>query len=396
MPYSYSRKKDISSRILELLGFILLTPMNAFRKPSSLSNPASFLIVEPFQMGDLISVTVLLDPLKKRFPASRICLLTKPGNVGVLSSDPRVEKIISADFPWSDYGTKRGSLKRWWNLTKALFRLRKYNFEVGIDCRGDIRSQLIMVIAGCRNRIGYTNYLNSNLNVQGLLLTRRVTTPPYNHRFDWNAYILTALGLQEQELIPVAFPTLKLPQTHRVFQHAASQYILVHIGGGWQYKRWPASNWITLINRLTEKYKYPIKLVAGPAEKDLLKHITDALTSKNIVSGILPSLEELVVLIHGSSLFLGLDSGPMNIAVALNKSVIALFGPGDSATWYPYQASSAFIHKKELFPCSPCAQTICYYPEKNCMASISVAEVEQTVSDFLEKAVGPAANRTSL
>jgi ADP-heptose:LPS heptosyltransferase len=392
MPYSYSHKKETFSKVVELLSFVVLAPLNAFRSPSALSNPASFLIVEPFQMGDLISTTVLLDPLKRRFPDAKIYLLTKPGNAGVLLSDPRIEKILSADFPWSDYGIKRGSIKRWWGLAKALFGLRKYKFEAGIDCRGDVRSQLIMAIAGCRNRIGYTNYLNSNLNVRGLLLTHRVPRPPYKHRFDWNAYILTALGLREQDLIPIAFPTLKLPRTPQISQYPASPYMLIHVGGGWQYKRWPVGHWIALVDRLTEKYKYPIKLIAGPAEKDLLNQITAAISRQDYVSMILPSLAELVELISGCSLFLGLDSGPMNIAVALNKKVVALFGPGDSDTWYPYQDGSVFIHKKERFPCNPCAQIKCYYPEKNCMASISAEEVEQMVSGLLAKAAGRVAN----
>ena len=65
----------------------------------------------------------------------------------------------------------------------------------------------------------------------------------------------------------------------------------------------------------------------------------------------------------------------MNLAVCLGKPVIALFGPGDSNSWRPYSSISHFIHKKENFPCNPCSQKFCYYPEKNCMAVISVDEV---------------------
>jgi ADP-heptose:LPS heptosyltransferase len=67
--------------------------------------------------------------------------------------------------------------------------------------------------------------------------------------------------------------------------------MLIHVGGGWQYKRWPVGHWIALVDRLTEKYKYPIKLIAGPAEKDLLNQITAAISRQDYVSMILPSLQ---------------------------------------------------------------------------------------------------------
>ena len=108
------------------------------------------------------------------------------------------------------------------------------------------------------------------------------------------------------------------------------------------------------------------------------------LISDQIIEIELTNYKELISYIKSSDLFICLDSGPMNLAVCMNKPVIALFGPGDSTIWKPYSSNSYFIHKKDSFPCNPCSQKFCYYPENNCMAVISVDEVMNLVDKFLE------------
>jgi len=116
-------------------------------------------------------------------------------------------------------------------------------------------------------------------------------------------------------------------------------------------------------------------VVGGEGERLMVESIQESfIAHKNILFKI-TALEELINLISYCGLFIGLDSGPMNLAVCLGKKAIALFGPGDSEMWQPLSEGSTFVHKKELFSCSPCPQTHCQYPEKNCMASIEVDDV---------------------
>ena len=94
------------------------------------------------------------------------------------------------------------------------------------------------------------------------------------------------------------------------------------------------------------------------------------------------NLKDLITSIKYADLLICLDSGPMNLAVCMDKQVVALFGPGDSGMWRPYSSKSFFIHKKENFPCNPCLQKTCYYPANNCMATISVDDVLNSANNF--------------
>jgi ADP-heptose:LPS heptosyltransferase len=51
------------------------------------------------------------------------------------------------------------------------------------------------------------------------------------------------------------------------------------------------------------------------------------------------SLKEAIALISLSSLFVGNDSGPMHIAAALGRPLVAIFGPSEVTAWRPWTNS---------------------------------------------------------
>jgi len=375
VPYLYTKKNALLTKIFEVGAFIFLLPVTCFNRKR---NPGSkkILLVEPFQMGDVLSLTPLIQPLLSKFPAAEIFVLTKKSSGSILEFDSRIKGIIKLDFSWSDYGVKTNKLNRLIKVARETIKLRRYKFDLGLDTRGDIRSQILMTLAGCRQRVGYLNYLHSNINVKGLLLTHQLEKSRHMHRYQWNLELLSVLGWSEADLFPVKFPSF-VPDRITIGA-PSSDHTVVHIGGGWQYKRWDELKWIELIHQLTRQWAEDIIVIAGPGEKDVIDRIELVVSNsgyRHRVKFRITSLEEMIVLIHQCNRFIGLDSGPMNVAVCLNKKVVALFGPGDSTMWSPLNEGAKFIHKKEKFPCNPCHQITCLFPSKSCMEEIEVSDV---------------------
>jgi ADP-heptose:LPS heptosyltransferase len=63
-------------------------------------------------------------------------------------------------------------------------------------------------------------------------------------------------------------------------------------------------------------------------------------------------LSELAALISRSLISITNDSGPMHLAVALNRPVISIFGPTDPIWIGPYQRTDAVLQAD--LECSPC------------------------------------------
>lgn len=376
MPYTYQTKQRVFAQLLEIAAVALLWPLLLFSKKRN-DKIHKILLVEPFQMGDVLSLTPMIDPLLNHFPGAEIYILTKPSSGTVLEYDKRITEVFKIDFPWSDYGYKKNSLKRVIGMLSATIRLRGNNFDMGLDTRGDIRSQILLVLAGCPKRLGYQNYLHSNLNVRGWLLTDRLNRSKHPHRYHWNLELLTLLGINNSS---INFPSFR-PMVDEV-EKLPPNYFVIHIGGGWEFKRWSEAKWVQLITRLAEKGNGDIFVVGGPGEKEIVSRIEQEVNHKLVSTNVrfeITTLVRLISLLQNCDRFIGLDSGPMNLAVCLNKPVIALFGPGDSTMWRPLNEGSHYIHKIENYPCNPCLQTVCVFPKKNCMEQIEFSNIASLI-----------------
>jgi ADP-heptose:LPS heptosyltransferase len=74
------------------------------------------------------------------------------------------------------------------------------------------------------------------------------------------------------------------------------------------------------------------------------------------------------------------DTGPMHVAAALGKPLVALFGPTDPRRTGPY-GHLANVLRIDL-PCSPCLRSRCHYEKPyECLNAISPA----TVFEFAQK-----------
>lgn len=373
MAYNYSKKTELTVLVLEVIAYILFLPLLLLRKRKPV-NPKRFLFVEPFQMGDVLSLTPMFDALLRQFSSCEIYLLAKPSSAQVLKFDDRVKEVFEIDCPWSDQGPKQFSILRMYKVLRATICLRAYYFEVGLDTRGDLRSQVLMVLAGCRLRLGYTVYLHSNIKLRGWLLSRKISQSTHHHRFYWNLELLSLLGIS---VLKIEFPTLVLkPQ---LFDKYPTGHVVIHVGGRWEFKRWAENKWAELICKLAtgKKFIFVIASVAEASILDTVKNMVCRVSSSQNILFTTTSLVQMIGLIRGCEKFIGVDSGPMNLAVCLNKPTLVLFGPGDSVMWRPLTIGSRFIHKKEKYPCNPCFQKKCKFPQSSCVRVISVEEFVQ-------------------
>ncbi|MBI5407893.1 MAG: glycosyltransferase family 9 protein [Nitrospirae bacterium] len=94
-------------------------------------------------------------------------------------------------------------------------------------------------------------------------------------------------------------------------------------------------------------------------------------------------LKELIALIAGAKAVVSNDSGPMHIAAALNKTLIAVFGPTDPVKTGPYgwQKNKNFKVITSGVSCSPCRKRKC--KDLICMKNIKVNMVFEAVKELL-------------
>ncbi|MGH9536237.1 MAG: glycosyltransferase family 9 protein, partial [Terriglobales bacterium] len=98
--------------------------------------------------------------------------------------------------------------------------------------------------------------------------------------------------------------------------------------------RWPAESYAGLLAWLRERWQLGAVL-AHPAAPE--PAVADPLLRAGATLVAPTSVAELIAVIAGARIVIGSDGGPLHIAAALGKPVLALFGPTDAETWAPWR-----------------------------------------------------------
>lgn len=163
--------------------------------------------------------------------------------------------------------------------------------------------------------------------------------------------------------------------------------ILIHPLAGWKEKEWGLKKFIELAKRLRNEFDVSFILPSEQFSFDIIEEI------KNEGIGVhqTNSVEELITNIKECSLFIGNDSGPVNIANFLGRPSFTIYGATNSDYTSTFQDHQIHIQKKLL--CSALqyekyciiggAQFIC--PGIQCMNLLSVEEVYNEIISLARK-----------
>ena len=92
------------------------------------------------------------------------------------------------------------------------------------------------------------------------------------------------------------------------------------------------------------------------------------------------SVRQLTSILASVDLVITNDSGPMHVAAAFDRPIVALFGPTDHSTTSPL--CSRFLLVRKETECAPCLKRQCP-TDHRCMAGISVEDVLDAVKTLL-------------
>jgi ADP-heptose:LPS heptosyltransferase len=359
----YAVWKHVASHLAETLGGRTIA-----RSVAEDSQPVhGVLILEPFRLGDAVLVARMAVELRRCWPNTRVSVLTHPSACTWVSRLAPGIQTLGWAFPWT---SAPGPRQGWLATTRFLWSLRTQGFDVGLDPRGDVRSQIALCLAGCRRRVGLTRYLASNIRLRGLLLTDPVEVPDGAHRVELLARLMEALGLSGTDWTqPIALRTQR--------GHA----VVLSPGAGWEFRQWPEVRWAELASRLIQS-GCDVHLVGSPESRPVLERIQQLSDPTPRVR--VTSLNEFLAEIRDAAVVVTPDSLAVHLASEwFGVPVVALFGPGVVPLYRPRSAGSVTLHHQERFPCAPCAQRRCIRPHDPCMSSISVEEVLHAVRSVL-------------
>jgi len=366
--------------LIDLIGSIVFFPFKIFRRkhPGNISN---ILVIRLDHIGDVIFSTPIPESLKAHYKGAKITFLMSASARNVIINNPYVDEIMCYDAPWFD---RRG--KKIFELTRFLKlagEIRKHNYDLGIDLRGDIRHILLMAMAGVRFKVGY------GISGGGFLLSRKVNYRQGVHAIEHNFDLLRDLGIAIVSTKPKIYTSSADEETASDIMQkdgldkGSVFMVLIHTTAGYKSKNWLDSRFIELIRILAEKYNAVSVLVGSEDDGDKNDRILKASGVRGVNISGKTSLSVLSALIKRASLFIGVDSGPAHIAALEGIPCVILYsGTNNSDEWAGIGSKVCKIQKD--ISCKGCEKLDC---EQNiCMDLISVEDVVDAVEEVLGKA----------
>jgi lipopolysaccharide heptosyltransferase II len=149
-------------------------------------------------------------------------------------------------------------------------------------------------------------------------------------------------------------------------------------------KRWPPERYAALADRLVREAGVTVALIGGPLDRPVCDAMRAAMEAPCIDLTGDTSFAERGAFLQRCALFVGNDSGPMHLAVAVGCPVVAVFGPTDVGLYGPYHARALTVRRD--LPCSPCFVHGHFPPCPNhhaCMRGLQIDEVFAACQELL-------------
>jgi heptosyltransferase-1 len=203
------------------------------------------------------------------------------------------------------------------------------------------------------------------------------------HVIDKNLKLLHLLGLKvPAKEFPLVFDPAVREKVKTIITNYgvnSSQPLLVaNIGAAWPTKRWPVNHWIDYLRKITKTGRFFPLLLWGTAEE---RQEAEEIARQTGVP-LLPylSIKEVMVLIDLAHLIVSGDTFALQVAAALAKPTLGLFGPTDPNRNGPWH----ILSRVAVTPldCRNCYARRCR--NSTCMAAISPEKVWQLTQELVE------------
>ncbi len=318
------------------------------------------LIVAPAWLGDMIMAHSLVQVLKERFVDARIDVLAPKSTLLITELMAEFTQRILMPDTHGEF-----SLKNRWRLAR---QLKKENYDLVYILPNTWKAALVPFMARIPCRVGWLGEARYGL------LTRYLKEPECFPKMVQRYVALGFLAGDYKNNMQYPVPKIKIPEdlrkrTLKKFNIALVQpCVLLSPGAAFgPAKRWPVE-YFKEVAQYFIKRNYAVWIVGGAAEDNVAQYIQSHVPEVNNFVGKTDILE-MAVLIDLADKILTNDSGPMHVAAALDKPLVAIFGASSAEFTPPLSAHAQVLERLDL-ECRPCFQRECPLIHLNCLRGI--------------------------
>ena len=278
----------------------------------------NILIIKMSSLGDILHTLPSVAVLRKCFPKARLTWLVHPQFSAFVPDPPMVDEVIYFDKVKFN---KMGLAEKWSYFKEMRALLHSKKFDLVIDMHGLFKSAVLAAISGCDNRIGFCEMW------EGSGFVSKPIRGPHakGHAIEQYLDVVRYLGCPVDE---ISFPMPDLQKewqsVQKITEAVKESYVVLVPGARWDTKVWSTEYFAKLADMILQDGKQVV-VAGGPEDEPLGARIAKLVPGVTDLTG-KTSLRELGALIRHCTVYISADTGPLFIAAAMKKPLIALYG----------------------------------------------------------------------
>lgn len=356
-------------------------------------NLKNILVYRIGHLGDTIVALPAFWEIRKRFPASKITLLTnsdaKNKNYITAKNILPEEGLFDSYITYDNSAAKLKKVKVFAELLLKL-RLRKFDSLYYLSTRNRTDEQIdrdikFFNLAGIKFFFGI-DYLRENQ----LNFTETKPLPVVEPEYK---FLLKSIENGTQQNTSEIRYDLELNNIEEKFssdwlekncgEHFFSKKIIaVAPGSKWSSKLWFEDKYLETLERLIRDFDIFPVIFGGREDFEAGERILSKLKHGANAAGVF-SIRESAAALKKCMCYLGNDTGTMHLAATVKTPCVAVFAATDyQGRWYPFGSDNQIFRK--VVECEGCHTPQCFNDHK-CLKLISVDEVYLACKKIIER-----------
>jgi lipopolysaccharide heptosyltransferase I len=275
-------------------------------------------LLKPSALGDIIHSLPVLTALRRRYPHAHITWVLNRGYEPLL----RGHRDLTDTLPF-DRGAARAG---WWTgmttFAGFLGELARRRFDLVIDLQGLFRSGLMTIASGAARRVG----LSTAREGATWFYTDVVPVTNFHtlHAVDRYWLVAEALGAGAGPCafhVPIAGDAQKWAE--QTLHGRPRPWLVIGPGSRWMTKRWLPEHFAVLAQRTQSLFGGTVLFVGGHDEVPISEAVRARLAGPTCDVTGRTTLPQLAALLARADVMLANDTGPLHLAAALGRPVIA-------------------------------------------------------------------------
>lgn len=277
--------------------------------------------------GDAVHTLPVVNALKRHQPSSHITWILQPAPATLVQGHHAVDEILLFD-------RSRG----WRAFTGIRRTLAARRFDLVIALQVYFKAGVVASFARAPVKLGFDRARARDMN--WLFTNRRIPARPHQHVQDQYFEFLRALDVPHE---PVEWrlgpwPAEK-PWQREFFSTFERPAAALVVATSKPEKDWMPERWAEVSDALWHDFGLDPVIVGGRSARELHAERMIRDRARHTPRSALGSgLRKLVAILDGSALALAPDTGPLHMAVALERPVVSLMGYTNPKRTGPYRA----------------------------------------------------------